>query len=91
MTIPTSSERRAARRHRRTQSPFAQIPFGHIQNHFPPTEVITLEQIEQLHEASMHILEEIGITFMMRRRWTSGRRPGPGWITPANMSSLTVV
>ena len=64
MTTATSAERRAARRQRRTVSPFAQFPFGHIQNHFPPLEVITPEQIEQLHEASMHILEEIGITFM---------------------------
>lgn len=64
MTVLTSAERRAARRQRRVQSPFAQLPFGHIQNHFAPLEVITPEQIEQLHEASMHILEEIGITFM---------------------------
>ena len=64
MTALTSAERRAVRRQRRVQPTFAQIPFGPIQNHFPPLEVITPEQVEQLHEASMHILEEIGITFM---------------------------
>lgn len=64
MVSTTSSERRAARRARRSQSPFAGIAFRRIQNHFPPLEVITAEQIEQLHDASMHILEQIGISFM---------------------------
>jgi trimethylamine--corrinoid protein Co-methyltransferase len=64
MTQLASAERRAARRQRRVQSPFAQIPFRTIQNHFRPFEVITPEQVEQLHEAAMHILENIGIVFM---------------------------
>ncbi len=64
MSAISSADRRAARRHRRSQSPFAQIPFRTIQNHFPPLEVVTPEQVEQLHEASMQILENIGIVFM---------------------------
>ena len=64
MSSISSSDRRAARRARRIQSPFAGIPFRRIQNHFPALEVITSDQIEQLHEASMHILENIGIVFM---------------------------
>ena len=64
MTLSSSADRRAARRSRRVQSPFAQSPFRRIQNHFPPLEVITAEQVEQLHEASMEILEQIGIVFM---------------------------
>ena len=64
MTLTASADRRAARRARRAQSPFAQIPFGRIQNPLAPFEVITPEQVEQLHEASMHILENIGIVFM---------------------------
>jgi trimethylamine--corrinoid protein Co-methyltransferase len=64
MTVTASAERRAARRQRRTQSPFATIPFRRIQNPYPAFEVITPEQVEQLHEASMHILENIGIVFM---------------------------
>ncbi|MEZ4620419.1 MAG: trimethylamine methyltransferase family protein [Caldilineaceae bacterium] len=63
MTLRSSAERRAGRR-QRIQSPFAQIPFRTIQNHFAPLEVITPEQVEQLHEASMQILEKTGITFM---------------------------
>jgi trimethylamine---corrinoid protein Co-methyltransferase len=64
MTLTTSAERRAARRARRSQSLFAGIPFRRLQNPLRPLEVITPEQIEQLHQASMHILEQIGITFM---------------------------
>jgi trimethylamine--corrinoid protein Co-methyltransferase len=64
MTLVSSAERRAARRTRRSQSPFAAIPFRRLQNRFPPLEVITPDQVEQLHEASMHILENIGIVFM---------------------------
>lgn len=64
MSTLSSAERRANRRQRRKQSPFAQIPFRTIQNHFQPLEVVTAEQIEQLHEASMQILEQTGIMFM---------------------------
>jgi trimethylamine--corrinoid protein Co-methyltransferase len=64
MTPTSSAERRAARRVRRARSPFADIPFRRIENNFAPLEVITPEQLEQLHEASMHILENIGIVFM---------------------------
>lgn len=64
MTGPTSADRRAARSKRRAVFPMAQIPFGPIHNRFAPLEVLTPEQIEQIHEASMVILEEIGIVFM---------------------------
>jgi len=64
MTVSSSAERRAARRQRRTTSPLANIPFGPIRNRYAPMEVLTPEQIEQLHEAAMHIVEEIGLIFM---------------------------
>lgn len=64
MSTLTSVERRAARRQRRDVSPLAHIPFGRILNNFPPLEVITPEQIDQLHEAAMHILETIGLAFL---------------------------
>ncbi|MCB0126645.1 MAG: trimethylamine methyltransferase family protein, partial [Caldilineaceae bacterium] len=64
MSALSSAERRAARQQRRIVSPFAQIPFRTIQNHFSPLEVVTPEQVEQLHEASMQILENTGIVFM---------------------------
>lgn len=60
----SSAERRAERRRRRVQSPLAHIPNRKIINHLRPLEVLDEEQIERLHDASMRILEEIGIAFM---------------------------
>ena len=55
---------RADRRQSRAQSPFLSIPFRQIQNNLAPLQVISPEQIEQLHNASMHILENIGLDFL---------------------------
>ena len=61
----SSADRRAARRQRRRVSPLAHIPFKQrITNPYRPFEVLTPEQEEQLHEAAMHILENIGIQFL---------------------------
>ncbi len=56
--------RRAARRERRAQSPLLSLPFRHLRNSLPPLELISPAQVEQLHEASMHILENIGLDFL---------------------------
>ncbi len=55
---------RAARRKSRAQSPLLRIPFRRLHNPLTPVEQITPEQIEQLHEASMYILENIGLDFL---------------------------
>lgn len=61
----SSADRRAARRQRRMVSPLANIPFKQrITNPYKPFEVLTLEQEEQLHEAAMQIVENIGIHFL---------------------------
>ncbi len=61
----SSADRRAARRQRRMVSPLAHIPFKQrITNPYRPFEVLTPEQEDQLHEAAMHILENIGIQFL---------------------------
>lgn len=53
-------------RNRRTkpESPLADKPFRQLVNPYPPLEVITSDQIEQIHNASMHILENIGLEFL---------------------------
>ena len=56
--------RRAARRKRRVQSPLLSIPFRQLHNSLPPLEIIGQDQISQLHEGSMHILENIGLDFL---------------------------
>ncbi len=56
-----TSRRRAAKPR---VSPLAHIPFRNIQIPFPPVERITQAEVETLHDASMQILEEIGIAYM---------------------------
>src|SRR5574341_1051493 len=61
---PARAERRAARRQRRTEPSLLQIPFTHLRNPLRPVEWLSPERIEQLHEASLHILENIGLAMM---------------------------
>ncbi len=60
--------RRKSRRERnlreRTQLSHLNIPFRNLQNPWPAMELLDTEKIEQLHEASMQILEEIGLDFL---------------------------
>jgi trimethylamine--corrinoid protein Co-methyltransferase len=57
-------ERRSARRGRKVDSPLLKLPFRHLRSPLPPVELLSSDQIEQLHEASMRILEETGIDFL---------------------------
>ncbi len=56
-------KRRAAQRNQRLESPLRRLPFRRLRNPFPPLEILDQEQIEQLHLASMQILEEVGLDF----------------------------
>ncbi|MCL4298604.1 MAG: trimethylamine methyltransferase family protein [Anaerolineae bacterium] len=56
--------RRAAQRHSRSQSPLLKIPFRRISNRLAPLELISAEQVEQLHQASLQILEQTGLDFL---------------------------
>ncbi len=62
--MQSRSDRRAARRTKRTESPFLQIPFRRLRNPWRPAELLAPDQIERLHDASMHILENVGLDFM---------------------------
>jgi trimethylamine--corrinoid protein Co-methyltransferase len=64
MDAPNRAERRAARRSKRAESPLLAVPFRAVRNRFRPLEVLEAEQIERLHQASLHILENIGLDFM---------------------------
>jgi trimethylamine---corrinoid protein Co-methyltransferase len=60
-------ERKAARSERRRErlaSSVLKIPFRQIRNRWAPLEILAPEQVEQLHHASMRILEEVGLEFM---------------------------
>lgn len=64
MGIEASRERRTARRSRNPQSPLVRLPFQRLQNNLPALEMLDAGQVETLHEAAMHILENTGIMFM---------------------------
>ena len=60
--MPRESSRSARRARRGTG--FRQLPWRTVANPFPPIEVVTAEQIEAIHDASMDALEEIGMDFL---------------------------
>ena len=52
------------RRERRTVGGIKQLPWRNHRNPYKPIEVLTEEQLERVHDASMRILEEFGIEFL---------------------------
>jgi len=57
---------RAGRRRREAAtSTFRQLPFRQIQNPYPPTNLLSDDQVESVHEASLDVLENIGINFLL--------------------------
>ncbi len=59
----TRSDRRSARRAKHAESPLLKIPFRQPRNPWPPLELLPPEELEKLHHASLHILENIGVNF----------------------------
>jgi trimethylamine:corrinoid methyltransferase-like protein len=43
----------------------SQLPFGQVQNPFEPMKVISDDQVEALHIASLKVLSEIGMDFQL--------------------------
>lgn len=62
--MSTRREQRTARRERRRESPLLKMPFRQLRNPLPPLEFLPGEQLERLHQASMQILEEVGLDFL---------------------------
>jgi len=44
--------------------PMASIPFQTLQNPYAPLEILSVDQLERIHKASMKILEETGVEFL---------------------------
>ncbi len=59
------SRRDRQRRDRRSQVTIDQLPFGQVQNPFPPIDILSAEQLHQIHDASLTVLEDIGINFLL--------------------------
>ena len=51
---------RDSRRADRNQG-FAQLPFAPLRNPYPPMEILSADQVETIHQASLGILRDIGL------------------------------
>ena len=56
--------RRASRRQQRKLSPLLKVPFQQLTHPQKPYELLDEEQLDKLHEASLHILENVGLDFL---------------------------
>ncbi len=63
-TSQERQSRRGNRRRDRNTNPLLTIPFRQLRNPYAPLEVLSEEQIEQIHEASMQILEDVGLRWL---------------------------
>jgi trimethylamine--corrinoid protein Co-methyltransferase len=59
-----SRDQQGRRRERRVAGGLKQLPWRHYRNPYKPIEVLRPEQVEKIHEASLRILEEIGMEFL---------------------------
>ena len=53
------------RRDKPSQASIDQLPFQQVENPFSPVEILSDEQLHRIHEASLTVLEEIGINFLL--------------------------
>ncbi len=44
-----------------------QLPYRKLNFPFPPTALISEEQLEEIHEASLDVLEQVGVVFLSKR------------------------
>jgi trimethylamine--corrinoid protein Co-methyltransferase len=58
------SRRRSSSRERRSVGALHQLPRRQLRNPYPFCEVLRAEQIEAIHDASLRILEEVGMDFL---------------------------
>jgi trimethylamine--corrinoid protein Co-methyltransferase len=58
---------RAGRRPRRERSETAlqQLPRRQLRNPYPPFEILSADQVEAIHQASLRVLAEIGVNFLL--------------------------
>jgi trimethylamine--corrinoid protein Co-methyltransferase len=61
------SRRSADRSHARAGAAIPQLPPRRVRNPWPPMQLLSSDQVEAIHEASLHILENFGIEVMSSR------------------------
>ncbi|MFO1035430.1 MAG: trimethylamine methyltransferase family protein [Geminicoccaceae bacterium] len=65
MSEGDSGGRRGERRGRRAASGFQQPPWRQPRHLYPPTAVVSADELESIHEASLKVLEEIGMDVLL--------------------------
>ena len=60
----------------RSESRIPQLPRRHVRNPYPPMTLLSSDQVEAIHEASLTILEEFGIELMSARALDLFERAG---------------
>ncbi len=68
--------RRSSRVRGRSQAAFVQLPRRPLANPYPPMEILSADQLEAIHEASLEVLEEIGMNFLLPEARDILRRAG---------------
>jgi trimethylamine--corrinoid protein Co-methyltransferase len=61
------SRRSADRAHSRAGAAIPQLGAKNVRNPYPPMQLLSVDQVEAIHDASMHILENFGIEVMSPR------------------------
>ena len=67
MNAEPRRRRGADRSHARAAAAIPQLPPRRVRNPWPPMQVLSADQVEAIHEASLHILENFGIEVMSSR------------------------
>ncbi len=58
------SNNRGGSRAQRASANIKQLPWRNLENPFPPIDILTADQIEDIHNASLTILEDIGLEIL---------------------------
>jgi len=69
-------KRGAERTGNRGPAPIPQLPRHRVVNPYPPMALLSVDQVEAIHDASMHILENFGIEVMSSRALDLFERAG---------------
>ncbi len=59
------SRRAKSRRRPAAGESVPQLPFQQLRNPYPPVEILSADEIESIHEASLDLLERVGINFLL--------------------------
>jgi len=61
---PASARRRGGRGSGTVRPATSTVKYRHLKHRFPPTPVVSEDELESIHNASLTVLEEMGIDFM---------------------------